>query len=135
MKTIEHATRTTLLLMLCIFIVITSTPAKADLDAPSSAGLWEDMKEAAETATEKVKETVKEKLYDASETFDEVQDWTIERVGEILENFSAYKPVIKEAGFEVGEIAVEVGLIPKLIVTFKQLERINEEKKNEMLEE
>ncbi len=83
----------------------------------------------------KVKETVKEKLYDASETFDEVQDWTIERVGEILENFSAYKPVIKEAGFEVGEIAVEVGLIPKLIVTFKQLERINEEKKNEMLEE
>lgn len=122
-----------LVTLCCLIATVPCSEAAEDSSVVVTAGLWEDMKEKAGAATEKVTEVVREKLSDAGETFAEVQDWTTEKAMEVLGNLARYRPVIREAGFDINEVALEVGIIPALIVSFEQLEDIPAGKREELL--
>ncbi len=122
-----------LVALCCLIAVIPCSEAAEDSSVVVTAGLWEDMKEKAGSATEKVTEVMREKFSDAGETFAEVQDWTTEKAIEVLGNLARYKPIIEEAGFDINEVALEVGIIPALIVSFEQMEEIPAVKREELL--
>jgi hypothetical protein len=79
------------------------------------AGLWDSIKDK------------------ASSSFADVKDWSTTKMNEVLGEFSSYLPVFHEAGFEVSELSVIMGLIPTLTIEFKQTKVIKPEEQAKIL--
>jgi hypothetical protein len=62
-----------------------------------------------------------------------VADATIERAKAALADFSAALPILKLAGYTVSEVAVELGIPPKIVANFVHAEAVPDEQVEEML--
>lgn len=62
-----------------------------------------------------------------------VQDWSSNKLNAALEEFYSYIPIFREAGFDVSQISVEVGIIPKLDATFSQIKVLTPEEQQAVL--
>ena len=62
-----------------------------------------------------------------------VQDWSTNKLNAALEEFYSYIPIFREAGFDVSQVSVEVGLIPKLDATFSQTRVLTQEEQQNVL--
>lgn len=73
---------------------------------------------------------VRERL--TSMSFD-VADSTVARVTAVLAEFNAALPILKLAGYSVGDISVDLGLPPKMTANFSTEETVADEVIEEML--
>lgn len=64
---------------------------------------------------------------------DDASSWSTITVQDSIKDFSSYLPVIKEAGFEVSEIRVEMTLIPSISATFAQVKVLPEAEQKKIL--
>lgn len=63
----------------------------------------------------------------------DIKDWTADKVKAAFESLTVDKPVFESAGFELSEIEIEIGLIPKIAPIFEQVEEIPEPDKMMLL--
>jgi hypothetical protein len=64
-----------------------------------------------------------------------VADAAVERSKAALADFSAALPILKLAGYTVSEVAVELGIPPKIVANFSSAEAIPDEQITDMLKE
>ena len=64
-----------------------------------------------------------------------VSDATIGRVKAAIADFNAALPVIALAGYTVSEVAVELGIPPKIVANFASAETVPDEQVEEMLKQ
>jgi hypothetical protein len=85
----------------------------------------------------------KEKLNDVRESFfddakkeiiEQFKDSGQEKIKEILTTFNEYSALFKESGYELGSINASVSIPPDISVSFKVLDSIAVEKREELLE-
>ena len=73
--------------------------------------------------------------------YDEVEEtnsFTIpgaEKVKGIVNDFIAITPLIERAGYQIVDLEIELGLIPKLIPHFKKIREVSDTEKQEVLDE
>jgi len=66
---------------------------------------------------------------------DDASSWSTITVQDSIKDFSSYLPVIKEAGFEVSEIRIEMTLIPSISATFSQVKVLPEAEQKRILKQ
>jgi len=54
---------------------------------------------------------------------------------DLVDDFNAHLPALREAGYTVSEVAVELGLMPKMIATFSSAPDISQERIDAVVEE
>lgn len=64
-----------------------------------------------------------------------VSDVTVDSVKNMLSDFNATLPILKLAGYSVGDISVELGIPPKIVANFSSEEFVSEESIEEMLKQ
>jgi hypothetical protein len=69
----------------------------------------------------------------AGGTSAELQDWSAGKLREALAEFANYLPVFREAGFEVPQVSVTLGLVPTLTATFAQVKVLKPEEQAAIL--
>lgn len=106
-----------LILSMTLSSLLSTSQAVVLTTAPTVqvAGLWDSIKDK------------------ASSSFTDVKDWSTNKMNEVLGEFSSYLPVFHEAGFEVSELSVIMGLIPTLTIEFKQIKVIKPEEQAKIL--
>lgn len=87
-----------------------------------------------ESAKEKLN-TVKENLFDdeKKEIIEQFKGSGQEKIKEILETFNQFSSLFKESGYELGAINVSVSVPPDISVSFKVVDTIAIEKREELL--
>lgn len=58
-----------------------------------------------------------------------------EKVKNVVNDFISITPLIERAGYQIVDLEIELGLIPKLIPHFKKTREVNEDEKELVLEE
>lgn len=58
-----------------------------------------------------------------------------EKVRGVVQDFNSITPLIERAGYEIVDLEIELGLIPKLIPHFKKIHNISDEDKEAILAE
>lgn len=98
-------------------VLSTSPAVELTTTAPpvQVAGLWDSLKDK------------------ANSSFTDVKDWSTNKMNEVLGEFSSYLPVFHEAGFEVSELSVIMGLVPTLTIEFKQTKVLKPEEQAKIL--
>lgn len=66
---------------------------------------------------------------------DDAGQWSTMTLQDSIKDFSSYLPVIKEAGFEVSEIRVEMSLIPSISAIFEQTKVLTEAEQKRILKQ
>lgn len=69
----------------------------------------------------------------AGATTAEAQDWSAGKLREALAEFASYVPIFREAGFEVAQVSVTLGLIPTVSATFAQVRVLTAEEQAKVL--
>jgi hypothetical protein len=97
-----------------------------------------DMKDSVVTRAADVKESVSTAASEATDSMKkaalEAKDASIEKMRQAIDDFNASLPLIREAGYHVGEVAIGIGLPPKIVATFSAAPDITEEHVNEVIE-
>ncbi|GEM_PF-2122158 len=137
--------------ILSVFLISMSACDKPSPSTVSSSSVKEQVVEGEEsTATSKevswdsLKDKAGSGLTEAGALWDSVKDktgnglteikeWSTGQLDKSLGEFAKVIPVIKEAGFETSEIAVTMGLIPKLSLEFKRVKVLSAEEQAKLL--
>ncbi len=59
---------------------------------------------------------------------------TSEKIKAIVAELAAAEPHFKAAGFSMEQLEIEVGILPKIVAQFKQLNEISKEHENQILD-
>ncbi len=75
---------------------------------------------------------------DATEQVEDTTSFTIpgaDKVKRVVNDFISITPLIERAGYEIVDLEIELGLIPKLIPHFKKVHEVTEIEKQQVLDE
>lgn len=108
-----------------------------------AAELRDQAAEAATSVSERAAASLRDQTTDLAADFREraatlsagVADVTIGRVRTALSDFNAALPIISLAGYTVSEVAVELGIPPKIVANFASIESVSDEKIEEILKQ
>src|SRR5262249_38910994 len=93
-------------------------------------GILDKAKAATSSTLEGVKEKVSSKAGElkdqAAQKAGEVMEGGAARLREALAEFSSAVPILKQAGYSLSEVAIELGLPPKIVASFK-IDRVLDE--------
>jgi hypothetical protein len=111
--------------------------------ATHASELREQAADATSTVAERATSSLREQTSDLAASLRErtaalsagVADAAVERAKAALADFSAALPILKLAGYTVNEVAVELGIPPKIVANFASGETVPDEQILEMLEE
>lgn len=65
----------------------------------------------------------------------DVKDAALSGIGEMVADLNAHLPALREAGYTLSEVSVQLGLPPKLVATFAAQSDITEERIEAVIEE
>jgi hypothetical protein len=89
--------------------------------ATQAAGLAADMREHAASRISDMREA-------AAAKFSDIKGVSLAAVTELVDDFNQHLPALREAGYTLTDVAVELSLIPKVIATFVSAPDIAEER-------
>jgi len=98
-------------------------------------GIFEKAKASLELAKGKLSD-VRESFFDDAkkEIIEQFKDSGQEKIKEILTTFNQYSSLFKESGYELGAIYASVSIPPDISISFKCLDTVAIEKREELLE-
>ena len=103
-------------------IVLFSCARKPGEPDPEPMGLWTTLKEKAADAVGEAPQSLVKKA--------------IDQTAGLLETLNQeYAPVLREAGFDVSEVRVSIGVPPGLALRVRRVETVSEERQEEILAE
>ncbi len=88
-----------------------------------NGGLMKKLQKGAKKATRTVRKTA-----------GRIENWSRKKLNQYLSRLAEYRPVLREAGFEINQMRVRVGLVPRATVICTQMKKLSKEKREELLE-
>jgi hypothetical protein len=96
--------------------------------AGEAAGFVSDIREQAALKMGGLRDSVVGKMAD-------IKDATFAGIKDLVDDFNAHIPALREAGYAVSEVAVELGLVPKMVASFACAPDISQERIDAVVEE
>jgi len=129
---------------------VVNSAEETDAEAPSSAGLGSQLLDRAKAAGERAQSSVSGLASKASELAAnkandlkvqvaakavELKDASLGKLSETLDDFNAALPVLREAGYTLSGVDIEVGIPPKVVARFVTSAEISAETVERLLVE
>ena len=83
-----------------------------------------------EELTEKAQKA--KRLYE--HTAEKIKNWSRKKLNTYLERLATYRPVLKKAGFDITQMRVRVGVVPRATVVCTQTKKLSSREREKLLE-
>jgi hypothetical protein len=98
--------------------------------------IFSKVKDSASALKDKVSD-FKENLWgdEQKQIINEFKDSGTDKIKEVLENIGGSSAIFLQAGYELNNVSINLGLPPDIVTTFHFIKDISEEEQNKLLEE
>ena len=104
------------------------------MTAMADFGVLDKARQRAATVAQSVTSVASDASDSMKKVASDAKDASLEKLRQTIEDFNAALPLIREAGYAVGEVNIGVGLPPKIVATFTAAPDITEEHVNAVIE-